>query len=230
MKILIIEDALDIIETISLCFELRWPNSTIISTPEGRKGIIMAESESPDFIILDLGLPDIDGLDVLKDIRSFSSIPIIIVTVRSEEMDKIRGLELGADDYVTKPFSHLELLARAQAVLRRTSTGDMRPGEKYFRSSRLDIDFSTRTVTIEGQTIRLAPTEHYLLHYMVMNEGIVLTHRALLQKVWGEEYTDSPDCLKVYIQRLRNKLEEDPGNPKMFINERGVGYKFVRPS
>jgi len=229
VKALIIEDAPDIIETISLCFELRWPEVEVISTAEGKKGLTLAETESPDIIILDLGLPDTDGFEVLKDIRSFSNVPIIIVTVRGDEMDRVRGLEMGADDYITKPFSHLELLARMKAVLRRTSLPELQAGEKHFHSPRLTIDFAARAVTVNGQPVRLTPTEYNLLHYLVLNEGTVLTHWALLEKCWGEEYTDSPEYLKVYIQRLRNKLEADPTNPQLLISERGVGYKFVRP-
>jgi len=229
LKVLIIEDAPDIVESISLCFELRWPGVKVISTAAGSKGLTLAETESPDVIILDLGLPDMDGLEVLKDVRAFSSVPIIIVTVRGDEMDKVRGLELGADDYITKPFSHIELLARIKAVLRRTYMPELQAEEKPFYSSRLTIDFATRTVTINGQPVRLTPTEYNLLHYLVLNEGAMLTHRALLGKVWGEEYTDSPEYLKVYIQRLRNKLEEDPSNPQLLISERGLGYKFVSP-
>jgi len=224
-----VEDAPEIVESISLCFELRWPGIKVISTAEGRKGLSLAETESPDVIIIDLGLPDIDGFEVVKDIRAFSNVPIIIVTVRDDEMDKVRGLELGADDYITKPFSHMELLARIKAVLRRAHMPELQAEERSLYSPRLTIDFTTRTVTVNGQPVRLTPTEYNLLHYLVLNEGIVLTHRALLERVWGEEYSDSPEYLKVYIQRLRNKLEEDPGNPKLLISERGLGYKFVKP-
>lgn len=230
LKVLVIEDAPDIVETFSLCFELRWPEVKIISTPEGGKGLTLAETESPDIIFLDLGLPDMDGLEVLKSIRSFSNVPIIIVTVRGDEIDKVRGLELGADDYIVKPFSHMELLARVQAVLRRAHVGEFKVEEKPFDSPGLSIDFASRTVTANGQTVSLTPTEYELLHYLVLNEGNVLTHRALLEKVWGEEYTDAPEYLKVYVQRLRNKLEVDPANPQLLLSERGVGYRFVKPS
>lgn len=229
MKALIIEDAPDIIETISLCFELRWPEVKVIATAKGNEGLTLVETESPDVVILDLGLPDVDGFEVLKDIRSFSNVPIIIVTVRGDEIDKVRGLELGADDYITKPFSHMELLARIQAVLRRTHLPEFRVAEKPFYSPGLTIDFASRTVTANGQAVNLTPTEYDLLRYLVLNEGTVLTHRALLERVWGEEYTDAPEYLKVYIQRLRNKLEADSANPQLLISERGVGYKFVRP-
>ena len=229
MKVLIIEDAPDIVESISLCFELRWPGIKVISTAEGSEGLTLVETEHPDVIILDLGLPDMDGIEVLKNIRTFSSVPVIIVTVRGDEMDRIKGLEMGADDYITKPFSHMELLARIKAVLRRTTMPELKAGEKSFYSPRLTIDFTTRTVTVNGEVVRLTQTEYSLLHYLVLNEGVVLTHRALLEKVWGEEYTNSPEYLKVYIQRLRNKLEEDITNPQFLISERGVGYKFVSP-
>ena len=229
MKILLIEDAQEIVDTISLCFELRWPGVQVISTSQGKQGLTLTETQSPDIVILDLGLPDMDGFDVLTDIRSYSSVPVIIVTVRGDEIDRVRGLELGADDYVTKPFSHIELLARIQAVLRRTSMPTVKVDQKPFHGSRITIDFGTRTVTADGQLVKLTPTEYNLLHYLVMNIGITLTHRALLEKVWGEDYIDSPEYLKVYIQRLRNKLEVDSSDPKLLVSQRGVGYKFVSP-
>jgi len=229
LKFLVIEDNPDIVDTVSLCFELRWPEVEIISAVEGGQGLKLFKAESPDVIILDLGLPDMDGFDVLKKVRSSSNVPVVILTVRGDEMDKVKGLELGADDYITKPFSHIELLARIKAVLRRTRLPEFKTGEKPFRSPGLTIDFSTRTVTVRGQPISLTPIEYNLLHYLVVNEGTVLTHWALLEKVWGEEYTDSSEYLKVYIQRLRNKLEADPSNPRLLISERGIGYKFVRP-
>ena len=229
MKVLLIEDAEEIVDTISLCFELRWPGVNIISTAEGGQGLTLAETVSPDVVILDLGLPDMDGFEVLKEIRAFSNVPVIIVTVRGEEIDKIKGLELGADDYITKPFSHMEFLARIQAVLRRASVPESKVKEKPFHSSRLNIDFTTRTVLVDGQPVKLTPTEYNLLHYLIMNIDTTLTHRALLEKVWGEEYLDSPEYLKVYIQRLRNKLEVDSSKPQLIISQRGIGYKFARP-
>lgn len=226
MRILVIEDSQEIVDTIALCFELRWPGVEVISTPFGKEGLDLVENKTPDLIVLDLGLPDMDGFDVLTEIRSHSYIPVIIVTVRGEEIDKIRGLELGADDYVTKPFSHVELLARIQAVLRRTSTQPIKEDQKSFNDNRVKMDFNKRTITIEGQPINLTPTEYNLLSYLAINAGTTLTHRALLEKVWGEEYIDSPDYLKVYIQRLRNKIEKDPSNPNLILSQRGVGYKL----
>lgn len=229
MKVLIIEDSLEIVEAVRLIFELRWPEAKVIATTEGNKGITLTETESPDLIILDLGLPDIDGFKVLKEIRNFSDIPVVILTVRGEEIDKVRGLELGADDYIVKPFSHMELLARVKAILRRSHIPELKASEAPLVTPKLSIDFATRTITRNSKLIKLTPTEFNLLQYLVRNEGKVLSHRSLLEKVWGEEYTDATDYLKVYIQRLREKLEDDPANPKILLSERGVGYKFVKP-
>lgn len=229
MKVLVIEDSTEIQEAISLTFELHWAESSVIAASEGSSGITLTESESPDIIILDLGLPDMDGFKVLKEIRNFSDIPVIILTVREEEIDKVRGLELGADDYIVKPFNHMELLARVRAVLRRSHIPELKGTEKPLVTSKLSIDFATRAVMRGDKQIKLTPTEFNLLQYLARNEGKVLTHRALLEKVWGEEYTDSSEYLKVYIQRLRDKLEDEPSEPNILISERGVGYKFVKP-
>ena len=229
MKVLLVEDNKEIQEAITLIFELHWPGSEVLISSEGAHGITKTEEESPDVVILDLGLPDIDGFKVLKGVRDFSDVPIIILTVRGDEIDKVRGLELGADDYIVKPFSHMELLARVRAVLRRSHIPELKEAEKPIVLPNLSIDFSSRTVTKKGKKIKLTPTEFNLLQCLIRNEGKVLTHHALLTKVWGEEYTDSSEYLKVYIQRLRDKLEEDSAHPQLLISERGVGYKFVKP-
>ena len=202
----------------------------MLSATEGEKGLEVLESDAPDIIILDLGLPDIDGYDVLRQVRRFSDVPIIILTVRGEEMDKVKGLELGADDYIVKPFAPAELLARVKAVLRRAQMPELRGDEKPIVTPKLSINLATREVIREGKAVKLSPTEYNLLYQLARNESKVLSHQMLLEKVWGSEYTDSTEYLKVYIQRLREKLEEDPSNPKMFISERGLGYKFVSPS
>jgi len=225
-----IEDNPDIVESVSLVLKLRWPEAYLVGAAEGGQGLAMARSETPDLIILDLGLPDMDGFEVLENIRSFTEKPIVILTARTGEMDKLKGLEMGADDYITKPFSHTELLARMRAVLRRTERFKFDSGIKPFVTRYLAVDFTNRTVTRDGQPVKLTPTEYNLLTYLVMNDGSVLTHRALLEKVWGEQYIDATDYLKVYVQRLRNKLERDPANPEMFLTERGIGYKFIRPA
>jgi len=230
IKVLVIEDNIEIQEAISLLFELHWPGANTVASDEGSKGVNMVESESPDIIILDLGLPDMDGLNVLKEIRKFSDTPIIILTVRKEEIDKIRGLELGADDYIVKPFSHMEFLARVRAVLRRSHVPELKGSEEPVVTKNLSIDFVSRTVTKAGAQVKLTPTEFNLLQNLVRNEGKVLSHYYLLSKVWGEDYTDSSEYLKVYIQRLRDKLEIEPSDPKIIVSERGVGYKFIKPA
>jgi DNA-binding response OmpR family regulator len=229
MKLLVIEDNPEIIEAVSLCFELRWSEVNIISTPSGENGIELASSESPDLIILDLGLPDISGFEVLRRVRLFTDIPVIILTVRGEELDKIKGLELGADDYITKPFSHMELLARVKAVLRRTHMPLVKDNEEPYIAGSLKVDFNNHDITLNDQIIKLTPIEYNLLTYFIRNEGRVLSHRFLLEKVWGEEYVDATDYLKKYIQRLRQKLGDDSNDPQMIINERGVGYRFIKP-
>lgn len=230
MKILVIEDNPQIIEAISLCFELRWPEVSVIAATNGDKGVEMAETEAPDMIILDLGLPDIDGFTVLHDIHSFSDVPIIILTVRGNEMDKVKGLELGADDYIVKPFNHAELLARIKAVFRRTTMPQLKDAEEVVISPELKINFATPCLYRKGQTVKLTPIESNLLYHLVRNEGRTLSHRYLLEKIWGEEYSDATEYLKVYIQRLRNKLEDDSDQPKIVTTERGLGYKLTKPT
>jgi len=229
MKLLIIEDDPEIQEIISIGFQMSWPGVKVVSSLRGKKGIELSENEKPDIIILDLGLPDISGFEVLKEIRFLSSIPIIILTVRGDEQDKIRGLELGADDYMVKPFSPAELLARVRAVLRRCHMPEEETGELLAYGD-LTFDTSSREVMRGGNPVKLTPTEYNLLYLLVKNEGKVLTHEVLLDKVWGEEYVDAQDYLKVYIKKLRQKLEPDPQNPRFILTHRGIGYKFVSPS
>ena len=227
MKVLLIEDNPEIVQSVALCFELRWPGTSLISASEGEKGLGLAETELPDVTILDLGLPDMDGLEVLRQIRTFSDVPVVILTVRGEEMDKVKGLEMGADDYIVKPFSPAEFLSRVKAVLRRSQMLEPKVDEKPFIKGDLKIDFATREVSIGDKLIKLTRSEYKLLHQLVRNEGKVLSNQTLLQRVWGPEYTVETEYIKVYVQRLRGKLNEEPGNPRMILSERGVGYKFV---
>lgn len=227
MKVLVIEDNPEIVQSVLLCFELRWPGVELVHASQAAEGLLMAETEHPDVVILDLGLPDRDGLEVLRDIRTFSNVPLIILTVRGEEMDKVKGLEMGADDYILKPFAPAEFLSRVKAVVRRSQTPEVVINEKPFVSGKLRIDFATRLVTIDGNPVRLTPSEFKLLQHLARNEGRVLPTRVLLERVWGPEYTAETEYVKVYMQRLREKIEEDPRNPKMILSERGVGYKFI---
>jgi two-component system KDP operon response regulator KdpE len=183
--------------------------------------------DTPDLVLLDVMMPDIDGFEVLETIREVSNVPVIMLTARGEEDDRVRGLELGADDYITKPFSPRELVSRVKAVLRRTegATGSMHGLIEV--DDRLKIDFDRREIWLEGKLVKLRPTEYRLLYHLVQNAGWVVSHDQLLQKVWGYEYRDEPHYVRLYINYLRQKLEKDPSDPKYSLTERGVGYRFV---
>jgi two-component system response regulator VicR len=230
MKVLVIEDDPGIIEVVSLCFQLRWSGTTVISAANGQKGIELVESESPDVVILDIGLPDMDGYQVLREIRRFADVPILMLTVRGEDTDVAKGLELGADDYITKPFSHIELIARVQAVLRRAQGLAVTDEERPFTSGKLSVDFSRNEVMINGEPIKLTSTERKLLYHLIRNEGRILSHESLLTKVWGDNYVDARDLLRVHIQHLRQKLEDSTESPNIIVTEHGIGYKFIRPA
>ena len=229
MKVVIIDDAPDVIEVVSLCFRLRWPGAELTSSTEGEKGLELVEAARPDVVILDIGLPDIDGFEVLRQIRLFSDVPVIVLTVRGEEIDKLKGFELGADDYITKPFSHLEFLARVKAVLRRRDS--LQPGAEIepFTLGDLHIDYAARQVFVHGKEVKLTPIEYGLLYHLTRNAGRVMTHSELLANAQGPEYAEASENLKVYIQRLRGKIEDTPSHPKFILTERGVGYRFIKP-
>ncbi len=229
MKVLIVEDSPEVVEAVRLCFDLRWPGTEVITTSSGKRGAELIEQETPDVVILDLGLPDMDGLDVLKEIRLFSETPVLILTVRDDEVSRVRGLELGADDYIIKPFSHLELLARVRAVLRRSQMPELRGGEKPIAIGDLVIDFAAREVKRGTEMVQLTPTEWRMLTELVRNEGKVLSYETLLRRVWGDDDAGETEYIKKYIYRLRQKLGDDPQAPRLIISTRGMGYKMVRP-
>jgi len=228
MKILVVDDEPDVIKIITIGFQMQQPTWEVIGTQEGPEALNLIEEERPAVVLLDVGLPEMDGFEALQAIRLFSDVPVIMLTVQDDEMSKVQGLELGADDYVTKPFSHLELLARVRAVLRRSQTLPL-THEHPFTSGELHIDFARREVTVRGQPVALTGTEYRLLYHLVRNAGQVLTHESLLARVWGREYSDEISYLKSYINRLRNKLERDPHHPEYILTEYGVGYWF-RPA
>ncbi len=228
MKVVIIEDDPEIVEAVSLCFDLRWPGVEVVSANEGIAGLNLIEKESPDIVILDVGLPDIDGFEVCRRIRLFSDVPVIMLTVKDQEFDKVKGLELGADGYITKPFSHVELLARVKAVLRRSTMPQLEEEEEPLTVGNLRIDYACHEVRVDGAEVKLTPTEYRLLHLLARNAGRVIPHRVLLEKVWGADYVNSTDYLKVYIQRLRVKLRDAPKDSKLIVSERGVGYKLSK--
>ncbi len=228
MKILVVDDEPDVIKIIAIGFHMQQPTWEVIGAQEGPEALSLIEEKRPAVVLLDVGLPEMDGFEVLQAIRLFSDVPVIMLTVQDDEMSKVQGLELGADDYVTKPFSHLELLARVRAVLRRSQTLPL-THERPFISGKLHIDFARREVTVRGQSVALTGTEYRLLYHLVRNAGRVLTHESLLARVWGREYSDEISYLKSYINRLRNKLEQDPHHPEYILTEYGVGYWF-RPA
>jgi two-component system, OmpR family, KDP operon response regulator KdpE len=229
MKVLVIDDDPDVVEVVSLTFEMRWPDSTIVSALDGASGIEMVDSENPSLVILDIGLPDMDGYTVCQEIRRFSDVPIIMLTVREKEADIVKGLQLGADDYVGKPFRAIEFMARVQSVLRRAQSSPYAVGEeKPFQHSTLLVDFTKHEVFLGDRQVRLTPTEYQLLYHLTKNAGKVLTHRMLLGRVWGREYLDETNYLKVHIKHLRQKLEDDPSEPRYILTERTVGYKFAK--
>jgi len=230
MKVLVIEDDPGIIEVVSLCFQLRWSGTTVVSAANGHKGVSFVETEKPDVVILDIGLPDMDGYQVLKEIRRFSDVPVLMLTVRGEDTDVAKGLELGADDYITKPFSHIELIARVQAVLRRAQGLGVTNEERPFTSGKLSVDFNRNEVLLSGKPVKLTSTERKLLYYLIRNEGRILSHESMLAKVWGDTYADARDLLRVHIQHLRQKLEDNSETPNIIVTEHGIGYKFIRPS
>lgn len=225
MKVLIIEDDREIIDAISLAFRIRWPEASVISTRLGQKGIELVESEAPDMVILDLGLPDINGFEVLRNIRLFSSVPTIILTVRSDEADIVKGLELGADDYITKPFRQLELLARVKAQMRPYGKTER---EIVSRGS-LKLETETGQLNQNGREIALTVTESRILSHLMKNIGRVVTHSSLAEVVWGDDYPGAADSLKVHIRRLREKIEADPGEPKIILTRAGIGYLMANP-
>ncbi len=224
-KILVVDDEERMVRFIRL--NLEHDGFQVIEAFRGNQAIQRLRDALPDVILLDVMLPDLDGFEVLKMIREISSVPVIMLTAKGEEDDRVRGLELGADDYVPKPFSPRELVSRVRAVLRRvdSSGGGMRGLIEV--DDRLKIDFDRREVWLEGQLIKLRPTEYRLLYHLVQNAGWVVTHDQLLAKVWGYEYRDEPHYVRLYINYLRQKLEKDPANPQYILTERGVGYRFV---
>lgn len=225
MKILLIEDDKEIIDAISLAFQIRWPEAKVVSTRLGEKGVELVESEAPDIVILDLGLPDTSGFEVLRQIRLFSHVPTIILTVRQDEADIVKGLEWGADDYITKPFRQLEFLARVKALIRRQSPEE----EESLVCGPLRLDVTSGQLYYDRKEIVLTVTESHILGHLMKNAGRVVTHSSLAEAVWGDDYPGAADSLKVHIRRLREKIEADPSHPQLILTRTGVGYFLAKP-
>jgi DNA-binding response OmpR family regulator len=224
-KILVVDDEERMVRFIRL--NLEHDGFQVFEAYNGTQAINRIRTNLPDLILLDVMMPDIDGFEVLKITREISSVPVIMLTAKGEEDDRVRGLELGADDYITKPFSPRELVSRVRAVLRRTETSSGDTHGLIEVDERLKIDFDRHEVWVDGELVQLRPTEYRLLYHLVQNVGRVLTHDQLLTRVWGYEYRDEPHYVRLYINYLRKKLEKDPANPKYILTERGTGYRFV---
>ena len=197
-----------------------------IEAQTGQEGLVQAATRSPDIILLDLGLPDIDGLEVTRRLREWSDIPIIVLSAREQEQDKIKALDAGADDYLTKPFGAGELLARIRVAIRHKVMRQDGQGEPVFILDNLRVDMSQRQVYLNEQEVHLTPIEYKLLTVLIQNAGKVITHNQLLKEVWGPSYSKETQYLRVYMTQLRHKLELDPARPRFLINEPGIGYRL----
>jgi len=225
--ILVVDDDIRMLRMMKRMLELE--NFQVLIANNGDAALKIFEKEIPTLVLLDIMMPDMDGYTVCRRIREFSQVPIIMVTARGEDTEKVEGLDIGADDYVTKPFSASELAARVRAVLRRTGN-QTRPQETVFHYKDLIIDFTSRRVMVKNQELKLTSTEYKLLSYISLNAGRVVTPDQLLDKIWGEEYVGAPHLLQVNIARLRKKLGDDARKPNYILTRSGIGYIMSKPS
>jgi two-component system KDP operon response regulator KdpE len=226
-RVLVVDDEPHLIKLVRTNLEAA--NYRVLVAMDGPSALEMIEKEGPDLVILDIMLPGIDGFAVLSKLREYSSVPVLMLTAKDQEVDVVKGLRLGADDYIKKPFSVHELLARVQAVLRRAAPSQEVITHPPFVLDDFVMDFQNRRVTVRGKDLKLGPTEYRLLAQLVTNAGRVMLHADLLRKVWGPEYSGETEYLRVYVSYLRQKIEEDPAHPKYILTEHGVGYMFRRP-
>jgi two-component system KDP operon response regulator KdpE len=229
MKVLLVDDDADVIEALTLAFNLLQPHCAVSEAHSGEAAVETFFQQRPDLVVLDIMLPDMDGYQVLRRIRRVSDVPVIMLTVKEEEMDKVRALGIGADDYIVKPLSVLELLARIKAIQRRLGVRPEVAESPPLTCGDLRVDLVERQVTVADRPVRLTPTEFSVLVCLARDAGRVVTARSLLIKVWGPEYRDDLNCLKVCIQRLRAKLDKGPSRRGYIATERGIGYRLVTP-
>jgi len=223
--ILVVDDEPRMTKFVRMNLELE--GYRVAEASNGLEALQKVKNDLPDLVILDVNMPELDGFETLRLIRQSGAVPVIMLTVKADEEDRIKGLELGADDYVTKPFSPRELASRVKAVLRRTSMPAPTEKTEIKVDDYLQIDFKKREVIVGGKHVKLRPTEYRLLYHLVNNAGYVITHDMLLAKVWGHEYRDESQYVRLYVNYLRQKIEPDPANPKYILTEHGVGYRFV---
>jgi two-component system, OmpR family, KDP operon response regulator KdpE len=223
MKVLAVDDEPQILRAVRTSLVAR--GHEVLTAPNGETALDVLGDQRVELVVLDLGLPGIDGVEVIRRVRSWSEVPVIVLSVRDAQADKVAALDAGADDYVTKPFAMEELLARMRAVLRRK--GSAEPAPSVIRTGDLEIDLARRLVSRNGTPIHLTPTEFGLLEQLATSPGKLLTHRYLLKQVWGDSYGDESNYLRVYVAGLRKKLESDPGSPSLILTEPGVGYRWT---
>jgi two-component system KDP operon response regulator KdpE len=224
VRILVIEDEPQMQKFLRASLEAE--GYRVVEAEAGKEGIALARTHNPDLFLLDLGLPDIDGMDVTREIRTFSAKPIIVISARGQEEDKVKALDVGADDYLTKPFGTSELMARIRVALRHASRAKEESTEPVLKVGDLQIDLDRRRVSSDGNEVHLTPNEYKLLAYLMKHAGKVLTHRQLLKEVWGAAYATQTHYLRVYMVQLRHKLEVDPARPRYLVTEPGVGYRL----
>ncbi|NDJ62502.1 MAG: response regulator transcription factor [Chloroflexi bacterium] len=225
-QILVVDDEPRMINFIRMNLELE--GHQVIEADTGLAALESVRTKLPDVVLLDVMMPELDGFETLRMLREFSNIPVIMLTAKSEENDIVYGLELGADDYITKPFGPRELASRIKAVLRRADMPSNSPDQATLKiDERLSVDFNRREVIVNSERIKLRPTEYRLLYHLIENAGWTVPHDQLLAKVWGYEYRDEAHYVRLYVNYLREKIEEDPSSPKYIITERGVGYRFI---
>jgi len=207
---------------------LEFEGYQVFEATDGQAALDEVRRRLPDLVVMDLMMPEMDGFEALRELRRFSQVPVVLLTVKADERDVIHGLELGADDYIGKPFSPGVLLSRIKAVLRRAEALPQAPVSREVKvDDRLTIDFDRHEVWRDGEKIQLRPTEFRLLYHLASNPDVVMTHETLLSRVWGPEYRDASHYVRLYINYLRQKLEDDPANPRYILTERGVGYRFA---
>ena len=228
MKALVIDDDDGIIQLVSLCLAVIWPDIKIVWTHLGGEGSELVKSTAPDLVVLDLGLPDMSGYDVLKSIRSFSKVPLIVLTARNEEVDVVRAFELGADDYIVKPFRQFEFLARVRSALSRFVPQPAKGEELRLTFGDFHFDTSLRRLEYRNKTIDLTSTESVTLRILLENAGDVVSHKTIAQQIWGHPVPDDVKIIRVYIRHLREKIESDPNNPTLILTKAGEGYLLAR--
>jgi two-component system KDP operon response regulator KdpE len=222
-KILLIEDDLQTRRFLKKNLNVRdWE---VIDTDSGTSGLALVREEMPDLLILDLGLPDMDGIAIIRHLRQFSTIPILVLSARSLEQSKINALDAGADDYLTKPFGIGELNSRLQALMRRISQTTVT--QEIFETGELKVDLSKRQVFVSQKEIKITPTEYHILFILIQHAGLVVTYKHLLKNVWGMQHLDNQHYLRIYMRRLRHKIEENPTQPRYLLTETGVGYRLL---